>query len=279
MKENNVKELAKRLSCAIDWPRDFVGIRFLFTKEEYDAVDAKELLKPINYCQMVCAATKGNAIKATAELQGCSAAIYSLGIKIPDEFHRSGRRAFSNQLYNDLGTAKFSRDRQTLCDHEAYAVLVKPLSQFTNYEAPPQVIQVITNPYYAMRIIQGYTYYFGIHKEFKMSGLQAICSESTAYPYMSNNINISMLCGGTRMFCDWKDAEVSVSIPYSKFPLTVEGTLRTIDLEDPDDKKAIVREKLRANQMDEEFPIHDGFNYCKLSHNVKEKNKFVKQSK
>lgn len=267
MKEYSVKELAQRLSCAIDWPRQFVGIRFLFTEDEFKQCDAVELKKPIHYCQMVRAATRGNAVKAAAEAHGCPAASCALGITKANEYHRSGRRAFQNQLYHDLGTAKFSRDRQTLCDHTAFGVLVKPLSLYEPAEPLPQVVQIITNPYYAMRIIQGYTYYYGIRTGFKMSGLQAVCSESTAYPYMSNDINLSMLCGGTRLFCKWDDSEVDVSLPYSKFPLTVEGVLRTMNLEDPDEKKAVARKKLKENHMAEEFPLEDGFNYCMLLQN------------
>ncbi len=269
MKDLSVKELAQRLSCAIDWPREFVGIRFLFSEEEFNNATAVELKKPIYFCQMVRAATRGNAVKAAAEAHRCPAAIRCLGIIEPGEFHRSGCRAFGNQLYHDLNTAKYSRDRQTLCDHKAYGVMVKPLTQFDETEPPPQVIQIITNPYHAMRVIQGYTYFYGIYPNFKMSGLQAICSESTAYPYMSNEINVSMLCGGTRMFAKWDDSEVDVSIPYSKFPLTVEGTLRTMNLEDPDCKKAVARAKLKKNGMEDEFPLDDGFNYCKLSQNLR----------
>ena len=270
MRDYTVKELARRLSCAIDWPRQFVGVRFLFTEEEFRSVEAIELQKPLYFCQMVRAATCGNAVKAAEEAQKCPGAICALGIIEPNELHRSGRRAFGNQLYHDFGTAKYSRDRQTRCDHKAFGVLVKPLSQYDESEPPPHVIQIITNPYHAMRIIQGYTYYYGIYTHFKMSGLQAVCSESTAYPYMSNEINISMLCGGTRMYCQWDDAEVDVSIPYSKFPLTVEGVLRTMNLEDPDAKKAVERRKLQENHMEEEFPLVDGFNYCKLSQNITE---------
>lgn len=269
MRDYSPNELANRMYCAIDGARKIVGIRFLFTKEEFESVDAKILKKPIYFCQMVNAATRGNVVKGDSSAQGCPAAAIALGIKGPDEFQRSGRRAFANCLYHDLGTAKQSRDRQTRCDHIAYGVLIKPLEQYNPDEVPPHVVHIITNPYHAMRIIQGYTYFYGIKTDFKMSGLQAICTESTAYPYMSNDINLSMLCGGTRDACKWKDDELNVSIPYSKLALTIEGTLRTMNLEDPDDKKAIAREKLIANGIYDEYPLEDGFNYCKLPHNLK----------
>lgn len=270
MKDLSVRELGQRLSCAIDWPREIVGVRFLFTEKEFIEAKGVELKKPIYFCQMVRAATRGNAVKAAAEAHRCPAAIRCLGIIEPGEFHRSGQRAFGNGLYHDFNTAKYSRDRQTLCDHKAYGVLVKPLTQYDETEPKPHVVQIITNPYHAMRVIQGYTHFYGIYTNFKMSGLQAVCSESTAYPYMANDINISMMCGGTRMFAHWDDSEVDVSIPYSKFPLTVEGILRTMDLEDPDDKKAVAREKLKKHGMEDEFPLHDGFNYCQLALSLKE---------
>lgn len=264
MKEFTTRELGKRLECAIDWPRKSVGIRFLFSEKEFAQANAVELNKPIHFCRMVRAATFGNAVKANATSHKCIAAARALGIAEIDEFHRSGQRGLAFQLYHDLGSAKYTRDRQTLCDHKAYGVMVKPLTSYEEWEAPPHVVQIVTSPYYAMRIIQGYTYFYGIETNFKMSGLQAICSESTAYPYMSNHINLSMLCGGTRRFCKWGDDEVSVSLPFTKFPLTVEGTLRTINLQGSNEKKAVVREKLKANQMEEEFILRDNFHYCDL---------------
>ncbi len=264
MEEFTVKELGRRLACAIDWPRQSAGIRFLFDKEEFEEACAVELKKPIHFCRMVRAATLGNAVKADASSHKCIAAARALGLAEADEFHRSGQRGLAFQLYHDLGSAKYTRDRQTLCDHKAYGVMVKPLEAYEKEENPPHMIQIITNPYYAMRIIQGYTYYYGIETGFKMSGLQAVCSESTAYPYMSNHINLSMLCGGTRRFCKWGEDEVCVSIPYTKFPLTVEGTLRTMNLQDDNDKKCTARKKLKENHMEEEFPLEDNVHYCDL---------------
>ena len=263
-KERSPRELASRLECAVDWPRKCVGVRFLFTKKEFEEARGVELTRPINYCMMVKSATLGHAVKGDASAHRCIAAARALGIAEMDEMHRSGRRGLRTRLYHDLGTAKYTRDRQTVCDHKAYGVLVKPLEQYADDEPVPHMVLLITTPYYAMRVIQGYTYYYGIETNFKMSGLQAVCSESTAYPYMSNHINLSTLCGGTRLYCQWGDEELAVSIPYGRFPLTVEGTLRTMNLQDNNAKKAVAREKLQARGMAEEFPLQDDFSYCYL---------------
>lgn len=264
MKDMTVQELANRLECAIDWPRQAVGVRFLFSEDEFNNAKGIKLEKPISYCRMVKAATAGHAVKGDASTQGCIGGARLLGIEPPNEMHHNGRRALATQLYHDQPTAKFSRDRQTICNHKAYGVLVKALSEYNETEEPPHVVLIVTNPYYAMRIIQGYTYYYGIYNQFKMSGLGAVCGESTAYPYTSNAINLSMFCGGTRQVCKWDDNELLVSIPYSKFPLTVEGLLRTMNLIDNNEKKAVERLKLAERNMEDEFPLQDDFSYCTI---------------
>lgn len=51
-----------------------------------------------------------------------------------------------------------------------------------------------------MRIVQAYTYKYGVHKNITLGGNQGICSECTAVPYENNDLNISTLCSGTRFF-------------------------------------------------------------------------------
>ena len=161
-RELSPRELASRLECAVDWPRKFVGVRFLFTQKEFEEARGVELTRPINYCMMVKSATLGHAVKGDASAHRCVAAARALGIAEMDEMHRSGRRGLRTQLYHDLGTAKYTRDRQTVCDHKAWGVLVKPLEQYGDDEPVPHMVLLITTPYYAMRVVQGYTYYYGI---------------------------------------------------------------------------------------------------------------------
>ena len=174
-KERSPRELASRLECAVDWPRKCVGVRFLFTKKEFEEARGVELTRPINYCMMVKSATLGHAVKGDASAHRCIAAARALGIAEMDEMHRSGRRGLRTRLYHDLGTAKYTRDRQTVCDHKAYGVLVKPLEQYADDEPVPHMVLLITTPSYAKRVIQGYTDSSAIDTTFKRSGLQAIC--------------------------------------------------------------------------------------------------------
>ena len=57
---------------------------------------------------------------------------------------------------------------------------------------------IAANPFNVMRIVQGYAYHYGMLKNVNMIGNQAICLECTARPYVLKDMNVSVLCIGTR---------------------------------------------------------------------------------
>jgi uncharacterized protein (DUF169 family) len=238
-------DLAK-ITCALELSRQIVGIKFIFTREDFAAAEAKELTGKIAYCVMVASATRGHAIKAAAENFGCFGGARALGIVELDENYTSARHFDSLGLYQDLATAKNVINNLTCCQHKAYGVMIKPLSEFR--QEPPDVVIIVANAYNAMRIVQGYTYIYGTNTAFKLTGNQAICSECTAYPFESNNINISALCAGTRFKARWKDDELSLGLPFNKFSGLAGGTYATINATDPNEKKSLVEAKLKEKK-------------------------------
>lgn len=93
-----------------------------------------------------------------------------------------------------------------------------------------------------------------------MGGLQAMCSETTAYPYVSGNMNISMLCAGTRNLCKWKEEELAVGIPYLRLQGILTGLLKTVNPLERDEKKKLIQEKLKVAGEDS-IEILFGKNY------------------
>ena len=77
----------------------------------------------------------------------------------------------------------------------------------------------ITNPYNAMRITQGYAYHNGHIKNVQFGGIQGICQECTTRPFENNEVNISMLCSGTRCVAQWQKDELAIGIPFNKLSL------------------------------------------------------------
>lgn len=250
-------EKATLLNCALELDRKIVGIKFLFTEEDYIQADAKHLTHRLNYCVMVKLATIGKGLKAVGNDLACLAGARALGLKEIDDLHRSGQTGKKLGLYHDSSTSKNVRDGMSYCDHNAYGIMVKPLETF---DEEPDVVIIVSNPYNIMRVIQGYSYYYGIKSSFKMTGNQAICSESTAYPYLSNDINISMMCIGTRHKSGWTDNELSVSFPFCRFAKIVDGIVSTLNIMDNNHKKRTIEKKMHDSGYSD-FAIKFNYNY------------------
>lgn len=242
MNPQKLAEDLDKISCALELSRQIVGMKFLFTEEEFTAAQAKTLKGKMAYCVMVMAATNGHAFKANAYNFGCFGGARALGIVALDELFISGRLYDSLGLYRDLSTAKNVVNNLTCCRHQAYGVMLKPLSEFSR--ETPDIVIIVANAYNAMRIIQGYSYSYGANTAFKLTGNQAVCSECTAYPFESNNINISTLCAGTRFKAGWKDEELAVGLPFNQFSGMTEGIYATINAVEPNEKKRAIEARI-----------------------------------
>ncbi len=223
--------------------RDLIGIRFLRNKQEYEECGGQEVRHKMPYCVMVKSASAGHDIKVKEDNFGCKASARALGFIRPQKSFLDGEDGLRFGIYKDLETAGCSSRHITLCDRKVYGIQLAPLHKFTK---APDVIICFTNPYGAMRLVQAHSYSFGNKMEFKMGGLQAMCSETTAYPYLSGNMNISMLCAGTRNLCKWKEEELAAGIPYARFEGILTGLWQTVNPLERDGKKKIIQEKLTA---------------------------------
>lgn len=246
-----------RMNCALELKRKIVGVKFLFSREDFEASDVKRVATKLNYCVMVRMATSGRALKATGDDLACLAGARATGLKDIDDYHRSGQNGKRLGIYRDMATAKSVRDRMSYCDHKAYGIVVKPLDM---YDDEPDVVIIVANPYNVMRIIQGYSYYYGLRAHFKMTGNQAICSESTAYPYLADDINVSLLCIGTRHRAGWKDDELAVAFPFNRFKKITQGVMETINIMDNNRKKKVIEKKLYRSGI-LSFAIRYNHNY------------------
>ena len=260
MKQQNISELVVKMNCALQLERKIAGVKFLFSQEDYAEADARQVKSKMSYCVMAKLAMSGESIKATGNEISCIAGARATGLVDIDDYQKSGQNGKKLGLYHDMATSKSVRDKMSYCDHRAYGIMLKPLDEFDN---EPDVVIIVTNPYNAMRIVQAYSYYFGIQTNFKMTGNQAICSESTAYPYLSNNINVSMLCIGTRHRAGWNDNELSVAFPFNRFANITKGIMETINIMDNNKKKEVIETKLNENNI-YDFHIKYNSNYYNL---------------
>lgn len=230
------------LFATLELERKPIAIRFLHRELDYESSTARPLAHGMSYCTQVKAASSGRRIKAKAEMSSCSGGSLALGLSQVNSFKASGNSYQKDNicLYDTISNARSVVNDMPFMPTPVYGVELSPLSLCEN---EPDVVMLIAKPYTAMRLLQAYTYHYGMKKDFRLCGNQAVCSELTVNPYLTNSINISMLCSGTRYRCKWKDEEMGVGIAFSRFPTLVESILATIADTEPLPKKTIISEK------------------------------------
>ena len=256
--EPSWKQALLKLNCALDLERQIVGIKFAFSKKEYELLNGRCPIKKINYCGMVKSAACGHSLKATGDMLACTSATRTLGFQ-EDTVNEKGQNWVRLGLYKDAKVAKEVRDSLSYSKEEPYGVLVQPLSMF---EDSPDIALIVTNPYNLMRIVQGYSYHYGARKDIGFLGNQAICYECSAKPYVTQDMQVSLLCIGTRHRSGWKDHELAVGIPMHQFDSIVDGVFNTINIMESNEKKRIIEEKLLKSGITE-LNIEYNSNYYK----------------
>ncbi|MDR1017139.1 MAG: DUF169 domain-containing protein [Lachnospiraceae bacterium] len=232
----------KLLPTLLELNREIVGIKFIDSANQWNDIKAKELLRPANYCQIVAAASNGHSIKMKNEDIKCRSAAISLGFEKNDLKNKSGENWTRLGLYDNPDISKELRDRIPDIKKEYYGIKLAPLKDF---EEVPDVIIIVTNPYNIMRIVQGYSYYFGQIENVSIAGNQGICRECTVEPMNTKGINISTLCIGTRHRTGWKDDEMAVGISGNIFEKVVSGVANTINSMESDKKKKAIEKRAK----------------------------------
>lgn len=249
--------LGRTLYAMLEMERSLVGVKLIREQEEYDRIEIEELKTPINYCQMAASASRGNRVKAAKEHIKCSSGIRVLGFDPTDNKNSSGENWIKLGMYKEPEVSQKVRGRIDNIPDGTYGILLQPLE---NYLEMPDIILIVTSPYNIMRLTQGYGYYYGEAKQISMVGNQAICLECTAAPYVNDDINLSSLCIGTRHQAGWKDTEMAMGIPGSKFADVVDGVMATCNIMESDEKKKKIEEKLHQAGIDYE-KIRYRYNY------------------
>lgn len=234
----------KKAYAIINTKRKIVGVKLLPTEEEYNSCIIKSLTNPLSYCVAVKSASLGHRVKLNAKTSGCGGSSRVLGLSKPSPAYYDGTDSFNLGLYRDKELARECAGQITALDREAYGVVVQPIEYFTE-DTTPDLVLIICNPRECMRIMQGYSYNFGVTKNISMSGNQGICSELTAYPLRNNTINVSFLCSGTRYLAGWEDNEVAAGMPLEMFSRVIDGVYQTINPIEMDERKESIQRKLQ----------------------------------
>ena len=252
------EDLNLLLETFLDLERKAVGVRFIFTKEEYEKINIPNKKGTMTYCTAIRNASRGEQTKLEKDNFACMAAAMALGIVEANREYLSGYRNCKMGIYKDLTVSRQIAKNMVFCQHEIYGVEIRPLEDYRDYE--PNVVILITHPYNTMRISQAYAYNYGHLNNLHIGGMNAICQELTSYVHEKNEVNISMLCSGTRAVSQWDDSELGIGIPYNKLDSIIDGLINTTNPMDDNAHKKLIEKKLNENSL-KEFKVKLNENY------------------
>ncbi|MGC4020127.1 MAG: DUF169 domain-containing protein [Muricomes sp.] len=215
------------LSTTLELKRKPVGITFLFSEEDYNEYPIEETKSAMPYCVMVKKASEGNGLKSRLEHHKCDGATTALALEPSTERIESGQEYFSYKLYSSVAVARRMRASIKSLHHtgvNTYGIAIVPLEDCVQV---PDIIIMMTDALQSMRLVQGYAYSTGRKPEIDMGAMQGVCSELTVSPYLTGEMNVSVLCPSTRMLCKWSPNDMAVGIPFELFETITEGVIAT----------------------------------------------------
>lgn len=250
--QRNIKTLEAVLSLA----RRPVGVYFVKTKKEYMELEALEPARPLHYCQMVMSASAGHMLKARDETFRCRSGARAFGINRTDELNAKGENWYRLGLYKTEEQSACIRREAACIEEKNYGILIGEAGWMI---VEPDVVLLIAEPFQCMRILQGYAYQYGMPKHIRMIGNQALCVECTAQPYISGDLNVSLLCTGTRHRTGWKDNEMAVGIPKGRLRSVADGILHTVNIMESDENKRKIAGRLRERGIEYTIKYQDNY--------------------
>jgi len=171
----------------------------------------------VRHCQMVSRARlNGEIFYATADKHSCMGGSWALGLRELTKSLRSG------EFYYKLGKfeswAACMRTIQQIPhvpELETYATVYAPLEK-TPFD--PHAVIIIAEPRVMLKLAQATLYRLGGRIESSMSGIQSVCADATAQPYLTGKVNYSLGCDGSRKFSGIEDNEQVMGIPAEILP-------------------------------------------------------------
>lgn len=243
----DIKHSVDLIESYLELDRKPVGIKFFFDKDEFDNFQVDQRTRKVTYCNSVQLASKGHAMKLTKDNQGCPNGAMALKMKDIPEPMANGKGRLSKNIYKDVETSKSISDEMLFLQEEPAGIAVMPLE---DYKEDPDVVVLVSSSYNVMRMIQGHGYFNGYTSNLRTVGLQAVCQDLTTYPYNTKDINITLLCPGTRLVANWQADEIGIGIPFEKWYEVVEGVKETTNPFERNRKKEGIKERLKERGLD-----------------------------
>jgi len=141
----------------------------------------------------------------------------------------SGRRDFclfgqeDSGRFKDVATAKFAVSQMTALQPAKTKAVFFYSTTFDLLDIEPDVVVFNARPVELTKLIQSYQYLTGKRVAANMGGLRAVNSDLIVRPYVTQEINISSYCLGSRIIANYEANRMGIGIPLNRFKEVVEG--------------------------------------------------------
>jgi uncharacterized protein (DUF169 family)/NAD-dependent dihydropyrimidine dehydrogenase PreA subunit len=183
--------------------------------------DAPQPREKLRYCQSLMAARRGKTLLMPARCHACPDGTTILGLtELPPKLASGELYIRFGKLASIEAARQMVAERPRLAPRSVQATLVGPLAKAV---LPPDVVAVVAQPEQMMWLCMAASYFTGQRMEFKTSGYNAQCVETTLIPYTSGRMNLSLGCYGCRASSDVSDDLLFMGIPVGQMPGLVRG--------------------------------------------------------
>jgi uncharacterized protein (DUF169 family) len=235
-------------TAALGLDSNVVGVRLL-TKDEYERLDIQTRKGPV--CFLIRRGREGIHFKADPANIACSYGRFALGVEAPHRRILDAEGYAVCGLYEDGRVAKEILAGFKYISPDYYGVEFGPIEDVED----PDLAIIICNTKQAMRIFQGYAYYYATPCNLASIGDQAGCSDLISRPFSTDDINLSLFCNGARAYGQFTDGEIGISIPKSKYIKVADGVLKTVDPVCNIREKKAIEERFRTAGYRCEFDL------------------------
>ncbi|MDD3977783.1 MAG: DUF169 domain-containing protein [Methanomicrobium sp.] len=225
-------EISKKLVETLNLPQSPVAVKLAKSPEGIPE-GVNEIEKAVRHCQMVAmAGVEGKIFYARGDKHACAGGGWALGVKEITPSLQTGEFYFKLGKYESwascmrtIKSVPFVHKTASV-EPATYATVYAPLEK-TPFD--PHVVIIIAQPVQMLKFAQAILYKMGgrIHSEF--SGIQSVCADACAQPYLTGKPNISLGCDGSRKFSGINDELMVMGIPGEMIEEIAEAVLIVSD--------------------------------------------------
>lgn len=217
-------EVSDKIKSLLALEKSPVAIKFVLREKDLPE-DIPKISENVRHCEMVQKAAQGETFYATADEQLCKGGASAIGLMDTPEKIKTGEFYYELGRFSSIGSAKRTMEAIPKIENMMYALIYAPLEK-ANFH--PDVIVILSNPAQAMKLSQALVYTLGGRVEADFAGIQSVCGDAVAGPFLRKTANITLGCSGSRKFAGIKDEEVIVGLNAENIGCVVNALSETV---------------------------------------------------